>query len=459
MHGKLPALRAGRIRALRDGIKAGGSTVFEPGGDSYAEACAIWNGAVTHEPALVVPCRTPADVQNAVTAAQAHGIPLSARGGGHDWAGRALRDGGLVLDLSAMRGVSVDAAARVATVAGGATARDLSMAAGAHGLAAVTGNSSGIGMAGYLLGGGYGALTPRFGLALDNLLGAEIVLADGRLVIADALQNTELFWALRGGGGNFGVVVSMKIRLHPVAELLAGVILFPWSQAPRVLRGYAEIMALAPDEFSAASGMISAPDGSPAIFIAPCWSGEAGRGQAHIERLQKLGTPLFTQIGPMSCTGLIGMFDDQVSNGRHYALRTRWLADLTPGVAAAIAAAGAARTSPFSVVAMHHFHGAGTRVAADATAFGLRRRHILVEIVAAWDRSAGDDGSRHREWASDLSAALARYALPGGYPNLLTPEDGEQLALSYGGNASRLRAVKRRYDPENVFASAIPIPD
>jgi hypothetical protein len=433
--------------------------VVVPGDETYDHARRIWNGAVDRRPALFALCETVHDVQAAVRVSRTHGLALSVRGGGHDWAGRALRHGGLVIDLTKMRQVSLDASARIATVAGGATAHDLMTAAAAHGLAAVTGNVGAVGMAGFLLAGGYGPLTTRFGLALDNLLGAEIVLADGRLVTADASQNADLFWALRGGGGNFGAVTSMRLRLHPIGEILAGVILFPWSEAESVLRGHAEILASAPDELSVLAGLVPLPDGNPVVFLGPIWSGEPPRGAEIMSQLQSLGTPILTQIGPMRYTDLLRLYDAQVLEGRHYALKTCWLANLTPGITSAIAAAGAARTSPLSFIALHHFHGPGTQVAPDATAFGLRQQHFLMEIVAAWDPNATEDSAVHHQWVSDLFSILAPHALPGGYPNFLTSEDREQLGSAYGHNAARLRDLKRRYDPENVFSSAIPIPD
>jgi FAD/FMN-containing dehydrogenase len=430
--------------------------VAMPGDAAFIRARKIWNGAVTHEPALFALCETQADVQAAVRAARTHGLPLSVRGGGHDWAGRALRHGGLVIDLSAMRHVAVDPHSRVATVAGGATSRHVIAAAAPHGLAAVTGNCGAVGMAGLTLGGGYGPLSPRYGLALDNLLGVEIVRADGRLVAADESENVDLFWALRGGGGNFGVVTSMRVRLHPAREIEAGLILFPWSEAETVLGLYGKVMAAAPDELAVTAGVLSAPDGTPALFLAPSWSGDAVRGKTFLAGLQRLGTPIMAQLGPMTCGDVLGMFDDHVVNGRHYEMRTRWLPDLTPSAIASLVAAGGARTSPFAAIVLHHLHGAATRIPEHATAFAMRRAHFMVEAIAAWEPSARDD-TAHRQWARDLSQALAPEALPGGYANFLRPEEHDQIAHAYGGNAIRLREIKRRLDPDGVF-TAIPLP-
>jgi hypothetical protein len=446
------------LSAAEDLCQVMAGKVIMPGDVAYAGARQIWNGAVNHQPTLIALCGTAGDVQAALRVARAHSLPLSVRGGGHDWAGRALRHEGLVIDLTGMRQIDVDPQAKVARVAGGATANDLIAATAPHGLAAVTGNVGAVGMAGFTLGGGYGPLTTRFGLGLDNLLEAEIILADGRLVFASASQNSDLFWALRGGGGNFGVVTSMRLRLHPVDELLAGMIIFPWSEAQSVLRGHAEILSSAPNELSALAGVFSASDGSPVIVIGPIWSGEPNQGQEIIAHIQSFGTPILSQIGPMSYTDLIRLYDSRAREGCHYAVKTRWLADLTPEIISAVVAADTARTSPASFIALHHFHGPGTEIAPDATAFGLRRKHFLMEIIAAWEPNRKEDGTVHRHWASDLFSALTPHALPGGYPNFLTQDDRQQLGSAYGINTARLCDLKRRYDPDDVFTSAIPLP-
>jgi FAD/FMN-containing dehydrogenase len=431
--------------------------VILPGDEAYASVRQIWNGAVTCQPAMFALCESVNDVQTAVKVARAHNLPLSVRGGGHDWAGRALRDGGLVIDLTLMRNVQVDPAAKIATVAGGATSRDVTSATTPHGLAAVTANVSAVGMAGFLTAGGYGGLTSRFGMAVDNLLGAEVVLADGRVVWADESRNNDLFWAIRGGGGNFGVVTSMRIRLHAVDRILAGVIVFPLSQAEAVLRGYNEIITTAPDELSARAGEAPGPNGSPVVMVAPVWTGAAADGEKYVRQFQSLGTPIASRVAPMSFTDLVALSDSQIANGRYYALRSRWFADFSDEAIAAVVASGARRTSPYSFLVLHYVHGPATRVAPDATAFFQRRNHFMMEIGAAWDASSNGEADRHRQWAEDLSSALAPYALPGGYANFLTPQDHNQVESAYGNNARRLRDLKRKYDPGNVFSSAIPL--
>src|SRR5271165_2831945 len=267
--------RASCAEELRAAISG---RVALPGDELYDEGCRVWNGAVRHRPVIVAFCRQPEDVQAAVRAARRHGLNLSVRGGGHDWAGRALRDGGLVIDLTGMRDVAVDPQALVATVAGGARAKDVAAAAGAQNLVAAMGNCGTVGMAGLRLGGGYGPLSGTCGLAADNLLGAEIVLADGRPVTTGPDAEPDLLWALRGGGGNFGVVTSLRVRLHPARDMLAGSVVYNWNEASAVLRRYASFAATAPDELGVSVGAMSGPDGEPVIMVVPLWKGDRPRG-------------------------------------------------------------------------------------------------------------------------------------------------------------------------------------
>jgi FAD/FMN-containing dehydrogenase len=430
------------------------------GDDDYARTRQIWNGAVENQPVLLALCETVEDVQAAVRVARSHGIPLSVRGGGHDWVGRALCADGLVIDLSRMRQVSVDPHSRVATVAGGAKVRDVVAAADAHGLIAVLGNCSPVGMAGLTLGGGYSPLNGLYGLAADNLLGAEVVLADGRRVMTGPDEEPELFWAIRGGGGNFGVVTSMRVRLHETHHLLAGMIVFPWSEAETVMRHYVSFAAQMPDELGASLFMASGPDGQPAIMSTPIWNGDKLQGENAMNQLQALGKPQLAQFGSMTYAEMLAPIDAWLAEaeGCHWEIRTRSLPALTPGSLDAMTAAVARKTSLRSAVSWHHFHGAATRIPAEATAFGLRQEHFMVEILAAWEPGKSD-GAAERQWAQDLWESLAPFALPGGYANLLAPHDRGQARDAYGNNGARLRALKRHFDPDGVFGSAIPLPE
>ena len=426
--------------------------------EEYSHARQLWNGAVLHQPALFAVCENTTDVKAAVRIARAYRLPLSVRGGGHDWAGRALRHNGLVLDLSHMHRVDVDPDTSVAEIQGGATAIDVIAATSPHGLVAATGNCGTVGMVGLTLGGGYGPLTPRYGLALDNLLSAEVVLADGRLVYCDDQKNPDLFWALRGGGGNFGVVTSMRVRLHPVREVLGGMMLFSWSEAESVLLGYAEAIADAPDELSVLAGVLSAPDGSPVVCLAPMWSRRVKQGEEWVARLRQLGAPVMDQVGPMNYRDWLGMFAAAAPVGRHYAAQTRSFAALSPDIISALVAGGRQRSSQFSAIILHDFRGAATRVPLAATAFGLRKEHFIVEIIAAWEPAHDGNSSMHLQWARNLSDNLAPHALPGGYPNMLGPAEHEQTAQAYGSNSGRLQRVKQLLDPDGVFTSAISLP-
>jgi hypothetical protein len=435
-------------RALTGALRG---RILLPGDERYETARRVWNGAVDTRPAAVVRCTDVTDVQLAVRMAGALGIPLSVRGGGHDWAGRAVQDSALVLDLSLLRGAALNLGTRMATVGGGSTARDLLTTTQPHGLAPVTGTVGAVGLVGLTLAGGYGPLIGRYGLALDNLTDAEVVLADGSCVRAD--DDPDLLWMLRGAGGAVGVVTSATYLVHPLTTVLAGLVLFPLGHAARVLRRYAEVIASAPDELTVIAGFLTGPDGDPLLFLFPTWCGDPAKGEQVVAGLAGLGPAVSADVGPMPYGDAIRMFDAQVVNGRHYAIRTRWLPGLDPNSTAVLVAAGSTLTSPYSLLVLHHFHGAAARVPSTATAFALRRDHLLVELVSAWDPG---DGRRHREWTDTYSRALAPFSLPGGYPNLLGPDEAERALTAYGRNGPKVVALARRYDPDGVFGAAVP---
>ena len=438
-----------RLRELMSG------TVLSITEDGYQAAREVWNAAVPHRPAIIACCADAADVESAVRVAVEHGLPLSVKAGGHDWAGRSLRHGGLVLDLSRMRKVTVVPSTRTAVVDGGATIGDLVHASRPLGLSPVTGTVRTVGMSGLTLGGGYGPLAGRFGLALDNLLAAEVVLADGRRVVADSDNQPDLFWALRGGGGNFGVVTQLTYRVHPIDRVVAGLAVFPLRDARTVLRGYRALLHESPDALTLQMGVLGTPAG-PALFLFPTWCGRQAAGEKLLGSLASLGTPLSFGIGPTAYEDLLATLDVFGGRGRHWALRTRSVSELTDDIEAVLLEAGTGLTSEFSAISVHHFHGAATRVPVEATAFGLREKHLMVELIAGWEPSADDDGSRHRSWADRTAEALAPHGLSGGYPNLLGPDEHTRALAAFGRNLPRLKALKRRFDPDNLFASAIP---
>jgi FAD/FMN-containing dehydrogenase len=444
------------VRALRPQF---GDRLLVAGDDGFAAARRVWNAAVTRQPAVIARCRSTAEVALAVLAARDAGLPLSVRAGGHDWGGRALRDGGLVVDLTGMRAATADPAGRTVTVEGGATAADLLAATTPHGLVTPTGVVAGVGMAGLSTVGGYGPLIGRHGLALDNLIGAEVVHSDGTTTQAGPDDDAELWWALRGGGGNFGVVTKLRYRLHHLPTILTGMLMFPAASAARVFAGYADIVAEAPDDLTVMTGFLPGPDG-PVVFLCPFWTGDdQAAGEKAIDGLRSLGHPVVDQIGPMPYPAALGMFDRAIDDTNHYLLRSRWFRTLDATAVDALLAGAAAVTSPFSVLVVNHFHGAATRIDPAATAFAQRAPHQVVEVIAAWNPAQGNPSDRHsdrhRQWADDVARALDPIALPGAYPNLLGPDDDRRARASYGPNLTRLLAAKRHYDPDNVF-SAVP---
>ncbi|MFI6264174.1 FAD-binding oxidoreductase [Micromonospora sp. NPDC051006] len=444
-------------RAVADLRPVLGDRLAVPGDADFAATVRLWNGAVDRTPALVARCHDADEVALAVRVATGCHLPLSVRAGGHDWAGRALREGGLVLDLTGMRTVEVDPAAGTVTVAGGATVADALAAARPYDLVLATGTVRAVGLAGLTLAGGYGPLCGRFGLALDNLLAAEVVLADGRRVTAGPDDDAELYWALRGGGGNLGVVTRLRYRAHRLPAALAGMILFALDEAPAVLCGYRDVLAAAPDELTVMAGFLPGPAGEPLVFVCPTYSGpDLAAGQAAVAALRALGTPLVDQVGPLAYEDVTRMFDGGMTDGNHYLLRTRWLPGLDDAAVEVLVDAARRITSAHSAVALHHFHGAASRVGSADTAFALRTDHLLAEVIAVWTPT--DDPGPHREWAERTSAALAAHALPGGYPNLLAPAETDRVRLAYGANYDRLLRAKRRYDPRGVFTAVPTLP-
>jgi FAD/FMN-containing dehydrogenase len=427
------------------------------GEERYKAATATWAKQVDVAPTAVVHCRGAGDVQAAVRAARELDLPLSVHGGGHDWAGRALCNG-IVIDLGGMRDVVVAPDCGTALISGGARASDVVSVTDPLGLAVVAGSAGCVGMAGLTLGGGYGPLIGRFGLALDNLLEAKVVLADGRIVTAGPDQHEDLFWALRGGGGNFGVVTAMRSRLHDLPSVHAGVLLYPFSEAAAVLARCSALSTSMPDEFSVQVGIAGGPDGAFAVLIIPTWCGAPEEAERRLAPFFKLGSLLAGTIERKSHGMLLSAFDAMIVNGVRVFMETCWLHALDGDAIDTFLRAMSNAPSPGCAIFTHEFKGAASRVAADATAFGLRRDHVLIEVLAI--TTDGSDVSvveRHRNWARSTREAFAR-AFPGGYPNLLGRGETDRAAMSYGNNAARLRSAKHHYDPDNIFSSAIPLP-
>ena len=432
--------------------------VFPPSHEGHSELKLGSNGAEDHLPedhlpTVIARCETRQDVQLAVRTARAHGLAISVSSGESGPIGRVLKRGGMVIDLSAMRHVAVDPATRVAIVAGGATVNDVVAAAAAHGLTPVTGNYGAVSLAGVTLAGGYGPLLGRYGLAADNLLEVEIVLKNGQHAVANAGRNADLFWALRGGAGDFGVTTSLRIRLHALPSLLSGMIFYAWSDADLVFRGYSEIASSASECLTISAGIVSRTDGNPLLFAAPTWCGEPEEGERVLAALQTFGTPVAANVGPVSYGDLLAMHDDHLASGSISSKRSRPLPKLDSRVISAMIIAANARTSPLSAIVLHHFHGVPTRVRSEATAFGPRREHFLLEAIAAWHPSANDNAASHRLWVQNVSDCAAPKALVGDSGNQLWPGQRDLAARTPTNNRARLSEVKQTYDPEYALSA------
>jgi FAD/FMN-containing dehydrogenase len=431
--------------------------VSVPGTPEFSSAVSLWAKA-RHVPQFVVHCSDTSDVQRAVRAAREAALPLAVRGGGHDWAGRALSSG-LVLDLSPMRAVNIAPDRLDIRVGGGALAVDALRASDPLGLALATGSIDTVGLAGLTLGGGYGPLAARFGLACDNLIRAEVVLADGSVTIADDVDgDADLIWALRGGGGNFGVVTALDLRLHPVPIVRSGVILYPREQALTIFAGIAAVLDAAPDALGLQAGMIPAPNGDSVVGVLPTWSGSPDRGQAVIAQLSALGSPIMTDVTEQTFGASRAMAGRGLASGLQTHIETVWLRRLDAEPVRVLVEQIERRPSPLCFFMTHSLRGEATRVAPEATAFGHREQHIMIEIIAQSAAPSAADGFVERDWARQTLQRLLPLALPGGYGNLLDRADTGRASQSYGPNAGRLRELKRRFDPDGVFASAIPLP-
>ena len=427
--------------------------VLEPGQPGFDEARRVHNGFIDCQPAAIVRCLTVADVIDSVNFGREAGLTLTIRGGGHNVAGRAVCDGGLMIDLALMKGVYVDPVARTARAQGGVTWGEFNRATQVYGLATTGGVISSTGVAGLTLGGGLGHLMGKHGLSIDNLRSAEVVLATGQLVQASQDQNPDLFWAIRGGGGNFGVVTSFEFEVHPVGPLVhGGVIAFPFEQATAMLKFFREITAGLPDDVVMFGGLLHAPDGSGAQVCAMICShfGSPAEAEAHFDRLRSFGTPVMDALGPIPYTALNSMLDGGFPKGARNYWKSSFLADLPDGAIDVMVEQFSRCPSPMSGMLLEHFHGAVSRIPVEATAFPHRTPGFNLLAASEWIDPAED--ASQIVWARETYAALQPFMGAGGYVNYLDGDESEdRVAGAYGPNHQRLREVKRQFDPENLF--------
>ena len=435
--------------------------LISAGHADYDVARAIWNGAIDRHPRLIAQCIGTTDVVAAVRFARDHDLEIAIRGGGHNVAGTAVCDGGIVIDLSSMRAVRVDPAGRRAWVQGGALWGDVDRETQAHGLATTGGIVSHTGVAGLTLGGGIGWLMRKHGLTIDNLLAVNIVTADGKVLRASEHEHPDLFWALRGGGGNFGVATSFEFRLHAVGPtILAGPILWDATHAVEVLRSYREFVSNAPDDlgtvvrFGAAPPLSDIPEDlhwRPVVMVGACYAGAIDDGERLLRPLRSSRTPLLDLIGPTPYVKFQSALDSTVPHGWNYYWKSTHLPELHDDLIDVIAEHAFSSSSPRSYAAMFHLQGAVSRVAASVTAFGNRQASHAITLDGVW-RPGETFGDRDTAWSKAFFAALGRFR-EGVYVNFLgNDEDPGRVREAYGDSVhDRLVAVKATYDPDNLF--------
>lgn len=426
---------------------------------SYDEARAIWNGMVDRRPGLIIRCSAAADVVAAVRFARDNGLLVSVRGGGHGIAGNAVCDGGVMIDLSPMKSVRVDAAAQRAWAEPGATLADLDRETQAFGLAVPTGINSTTGIAGLTLGGGFGWLTRKLGLTLDNLVSIEVVTADGELRRASESENPDLFWALRGGGGNFGVATGFEFRLHRIGpQVLAGLVVHPFSEAETVLKAYRDALEVAPDELTCWAVMRQAPPlpflpgewhGKEVLILAMCYCGDMAEGERATKRLRSIGTPIADVVGPAPFTAWQQAFDPLLTPGARNYWKSHDFTTLSDALIGILTGAVRRLPGPECEIFIGHVGGAAGRIAADATAFPQRSSHFVMNVHARWRESAMDQACIG--WARQLFDAAKPYSAGTAYINFMPADEGGRVQEAYGASYQRLAMLKRRYDPSNLF--------
>jgi len=436
----------------------GGSIVGQTDA-GYDEHRAVWNAMIDKRPALIARCSSAADVVAAVQFGRDNDIPIAVRGGGHSAAGKGTCDDGIVVDLSLMNTVEVDAGKRTARAGGGTTWGAFDAATQEQGLATPGGVISTTGIAGLTLGGGFGWLTRRFGLSCDNLISADVVTADGRELVCSETSNPDLFWGLRGGGGNFGVVTSFEYQLHQVGPLvLGGLIGWPLDQAADILAFHREQTRNVPEELGISTAFVTAPPlpfvpeelhFKPAIVVIICYSGDVDEGREVVKPWLDLAPPI-QMVDGMPYTIMNSIQDDLAPKGRHSYWKSTYMTDLTDDAIAAAASVAAQVTSPFSLAEFVLFGGAAGRVPDDATAFGDRSGRFIFNAISMWEGAEGSDA--HIAWPRDFFGAMEPYSTGGVYVNFLSEEGADRVKDAYGPEKfAKLAALKAEYDPTNLF--------
>jgi FAD/FMN-containing dehydrogenase len=430
-----------------------------PGTDGYDEARTLWNAMADRRPGLIVECANTSDVVRCVRFAREHSLLVSVGGAGHNIAGNAACDDGFMISLRKMKSVQVDADGKRASVEPGVTLGELDAATQAYGLATPTGINSTTGIAGLTLGGGFGWLSRKHGLTADNLVSAEMVTAKGDVITVGAGENPDLYWGIRGGGGNFGIVTSFEFRLHPVGpEVLSGMVVYPYSEATAVLRHYRDFVKNAPDEVTVWVVMRKAPPlpflpeevhGTEVVILAALYAGDMAEGEKALQPLRDYGSPIADVISPHPFTGFQAAFDPLLTPGERNYWKSHDFLSLSDGLLDAALPYVGSLPSDSCEIFFAHMGGATSRVPADATAYRHREAQFIMNVHGRW-HDAGDD-EKCVAWCRDLFDATTPFATGGVYVNFMTEEEMDRVESAYGESYKKLVALKDRYDPENLF--------
>ena len=459
----LTTLDGGSISVSEDAVTAFGDALegdlLTPESAEYDEARTLWNDMIDRRPGLIVACQTEGDVSQSVKFAAEHGVLLSIFGAGHNIAGNAVCDGGLMISFRNMRAVDVDPSSGTVRVELGATLGDLDAATQAHALAVPSGINSTTGIAGLTLGGGFGWLTRKYGMTIDNLRSVRVVLADGSLVVASESENSDLFWGLRGGGGNFGVVTSFEFQAHPVGpEVLSGLIVHPFSDGPEVLRAYRDLMKDAPNELSVWTVLRKAPPmpflpeevhGTEVVVFAVMYTGDISDGEVALAPLRAIGNPLADVIGPQTFVGWQQAFDPLLTPGERNYWKTHNFEEMSDEMIDTALGYLETLPDPQSDIFFAHLGGAQSRVSHDATAHQGRSAEYVLNVHGRWSDASQDESCI--AWCRDLWNAMGQYATDEAYINFMTEEESARVESAYGSSYQRLVELKNRYDPSNLF--------
>lgn len=419
------------------------------GDEGYEAARKIWNGMIDRRPALIARCTETSDIQQAVIFARKNNLLISVRGGGHNVSGNAVCDGGIMIDLSLMKAVKVYPGEKFAVVEMGATWGDFDNATQQYGLGTTGGLITTTGVAGLTLGGGVGWLVRKYGLSCDNLIGAEVVTADGNIVKANLQENADLLWGLRGGGGNFGIVSSIKLRLHEVGTVLGGMILFERSKAKQIIRFYREFMMTAPDELTLYTGLLSSPDGMPVVAFAGCYCGDLAKGEEVWKALREVETPLADMVQPIPYVQMQSMLNAGFPHGNRYYWKSGFLSDLSDEAIGIIVSQMSSNPSPYSATLLEYYGGVSANEPEGGTSYPHRQAQFDLVIISNWPDK--NDDEKNINWTRNIWDAVQPHLSHKVYVNALGVEGEERVKEAYGENYQKLSELKRKYDPENLF--------